>query len=346
MRNTAGETKTFLSILRWLGDSGSANYGPSIIFCECSKNRLRQLEDRSRRLTEKRPKQRNVRGVCGPGKNTEDIGLHVDLKRWESYIVEPETKVHLREVPTDATEHCAPKQQAREELKRYRKQTDGLLRVLATEEQRSLLVILQGVDAAGKDGAVRHIFTGVNPQYCRVTSFKEPDREELAHDYLWRVYRSLPAKGELCVFNRSQYEDVLVPRARRTLSSKETHLRLRQIADIERIWAENGIVIRKFFLHISRKEQASRFQARLDTPEKHWKVKASDFADRKLWPKFQTTYEEVLSTTSTVQAPWYIIPADHKWYRDVAVAGVVLSTLQAMKPRLPQPKLDENLAGR
>lgn len=270
--------------------------------------------------------------------------MSTELAKWQSYIVAPGAKVRLRSVSPDATDYCADKPTARSELKRYRKEIDELIRVLAAEQQRSLLVVLQGVDASGKDGAVRKVFTGVNPQNCRVINFKEPNREELAHGYLWRVYRSLPVKGELRVFNRSQYEDVLVPRARGAMSVKESHLRLRQIADVERVWAENGIVIRKFFLHISREEQTRRFQARLDNCEKHWKVKESDFSDRELWPKFQATYEDVLSRTSTRLAPWYIIPADHKWYRDVAVAGIILATLRAMKPRLPMPKLPENTA--
>jgi PPK2 family polyphosphate:nucleotide phosphotransferase len=210
---------------------------------------------------------------------------------------------------------------------------------LAAEGKRSLLVILQGVDASGKDGAVRRVFTGVNPQHCKVVSFKEPDREELAHDYLWRIYRSMPAKGELGVFNRSQYEDVLVLQARGELSTKRAQTRLRQIADMERTWAENGTVIRKFFPHISRKQQGSRFAARLDNPEKRWKVEESDFADCKLWLKFMKAYEESLSRTSTTHAPWYIVPADHKWYRNLVVAGVVLSALRAMRPRVPEPKL-------
>ena len=149
-------------------------------------------------------------------------------------------------------------------------------------------------------------------------------------------------RGEIGIFNRSQYEDSVVLRARGQLPSREAHVRLRQIADIERTWSENGIVIRKFFLHISRKEQTDRFQARLNTPEKHWKIQKSDFADRKRWRHFQASYEEALSHTSTTNAPWYIIPADHKWYRDVAIAGIVLHALREMKPQIPMPKLDSH----
>jgi PPK2 family polyphosphate:nucleotide phosphotransferase len=266
--------------------------------------------------------------------------MTVNLDEWKGYVVQPGATVDLSRTDSGATALCANKKSARAELKQYRKEIDELLRLLAIEEKRSLLVVLQGVDASGKDGAVRRVFTGINPQHCRVVSFKEPTREERAHDYLWRVHRSIPVKGELCVFNRSQYEDLLVPQARGALPLEEGRVRLRQIADLERIWVENGITILKFLLHISYEEQMVRFQSRLDTPEKHWKVKDSDFADRKLWPQFRTAYEEAISRTSTKQAPWYLIPSDHKWYRDVAIAGVVLSTLRQMQPCLPMPELD------
>ena len=264
----------------------------------------------------------------------------IPAQNWNKYLVTPRARVHLARISTSSTDLCNDKKAARKQLKHYRKRIDEALAALAAESRQSLLIILQGVDASGKDGAVRKVFTGVNPQHCKVTSFKVPDREESAHDYLWRVYRAMPARGELGVFNRSQYEDVLVLQARGHLSAKDAHIRLRQIADLERTWSENNIEIRKFFLHISRKEQTERFQARLDDPEKHWKVEESDFQDRKLWPKFMKVYEEILARTSTAPAPWYVIPADHKWYRDVAIAGIILATLEAMRPRVPEPKLN------
>jgi PPK2 family polyphosphate:nucleotide phosphotransferase len=266
--------------------------------------------------------------------------LITSLKDWERYRVEPGHPVHLAHLPGNATHHCAHKDEAREMLKRYKKEIERLARTLAAEDKRSLLVVLQGTDTSGKDGAIRKVFTGVNPKYCRVTSFKEPDREELAHDYLWRIYRALPAYGEIGVFNRSHYEDVLVLRARGELSEHDARARMSQIAGAERTWAENNIVIRKFFLHISRAEQTRRFQSRLDTPDKHWKVEESDFQDRKRWPHFLAAYEDAINHTAMADAPWYIIPADHKWYRDVAIAGIVLGALRAMRPRLPMPKLN------
>jgi PPK2 family polyphosphate:nucleotide phosphotransferase len=264
----------------------------------------------------------------------------IPLSNWEKYQVPPGRKVRLSRLAADAIDYCPDKESGRRALRDYRKQMNDLAARLAAENERALLVILQGMDASGKDGAVKKVFTGVNPQHCKVVSFKAPDREELEHDYLWRVYRAMPANGELGVFNRSQYEDVIARVARGDIPHKEGRMRLRQIADVERAWTENGLVICKFFLHISGEEQTDRFRKRLDNPDKHWKVERSDFNDRKLWPEFQRIYEEVLARTSTDAAPWYVIPADHKWYRDVAIAGIVLGALRAMQPRIPRPKLD------
>lgn len=262
------------------------------------------------------------------------------MKKWEKYRLDGGERVRLGKLPADATELCSEKKIARDELKQYRKQINRLVKTLAIERKRSLLLILQGMDASGKDGAVKRVFTGVNPQNCKVVSFKEPDREEREHDYVWRVVRAMPAHGEIGVFNRSHYEDVVARQARGDIDRREAHRRLRQIAEMERTWVENGTVVRKVFLHISRQEQTERFKERLDTPEKHWKLEESDFADRRLWPKFQRVYEEVFERTATDYAAWYVVPADHKWYRDVAVAGIVLGALKAMKPKAPTPKVD------
>lgn len=264
----------------------------------------------------------------------------IPLDEWEQYRVVAGRRVRLSRLSTGATDLCGDKGSAPRALKGYRKQIDDLAAALAAENKRALLVVLQGMDASGKDGAVKKVFTGVNPQFCKVVSFKAPDREELEHDYLWRVYRALPAAGELGVFNRSQYEDVIARVARGDIPRKEALMRLRQIADVERAWTENGLVLRKFFLHISREEQTDRFRKRLENPDKHWKVEKSDFKDRERWPAFESIYEEALARTSTDRAPWYVIPADHKWYRDLAIAGIVLGALRQMKPRAPHPTLD------
>lgn len=266
--------------------------------------------------------------------------LPVPLRAWERYRLHPDGKVHLRRMSADATDFCDDKQQARKILKHYREEIDEFTAKLAAENQRALLVVLQGMDASGKDGAVKKVFTGVNPQHCQVVSFKPPDREEREHDYLWRIFRALPEDGRIGVFNRSHYEDVVARQGRGEIPRKDALMRLRQIADVERAWVENGITIRKIFLHISRAEQARRFQKRLDNPAKHWKVDESDFDDRQHWPRFQRAYDEALARTTTREAPWYVLPADHKWYRDVAIAGIVLAALKQMNPRLPHPKLD------
>lgn len=262
--------------------------------------------------------------------------------RWDRYIVHPEKTIRLDQIPTGETSLCPDKQRASKLLKQYMRRIDELLDTFAVEGRRSLLVVLQGMDASGKDGAIRKVFTGVNPLHCRATSFKEPDAVEKAHDYLWRIYAVLPAKGQLAIFNRSHYEDVVVPAAREKHSPELIRMRLQEIADVERTWSENGTVIRKFFLHVSREEQKRRLQARLDNPDKHWKLDESDFADRRLWLRFQQVYQEALSRTSTEHAPWYIIPADRKWYRNVAIAAIICSTLRDLKPRLPHPAIDRS----
>lgn len=258
----------------------------------------------------------------------------------DRYRIDKGRKVKLSGWPSDETGGFDTKQDARAELKHVRRQIDRILRVMAAQAKHSVLVILQGVDASGKDGAVRHVFTGVNPQICRVTSFKEPSTQERAHDFLWRIYPHIPEAGSLAVFNRSHYEDVLVPCARGLLPRRETQQRLREIREVERIWAANGITILKFLLHIGHAEQTSRFESRLRNEKKHWKVNESDFSDRRLWTKFLHAYEDAIHATSRDCAPWYVVPSDKKWYRDVVIARVLLERLQQLPIEYPKPKLD------
>ena len=262
------------------------------------------------------------------------------IANWDEYRIHADARVRLRALPTDDTSNCRDKPMARQLLKGCRKEIDAFAATLAAEQSRALLIVLQGMDASGKDGAVRKVFTGVNPQHCRVVSFKQPSSSEQRHDYFWRIYASLPEKGQVGIFNRSHYEDIVVPGARESHPLKLIHARLDQVRDIERIWSENGMTIVKFFLHISAAEQKRRFEARLNNADKHWKVQESDFSDRRLWRRFMHIYEETLSRTSTGQAPWYVIPSDHKWYRDLAIASIVRDTLARTAPRLPHPKLN------
>jgi PPK2 family polyphosphate:nucleotide phosphotransferase len=208
---------------------------------------------------------------------------------------------------------------------------------LWAEGRRAVLLVLQGVDTAGKDGTIRHVFRGVDPQACRVASFRVPTATELAHDYLWRVHAVCPARGEIGIFNRSHYEDVVVVRVNELVEKDAWKRRFRQIREFERTLVEEGTTVLKVFLHLSKDEQRRRLQARLDDPAKTWKFRLGDLEDRRRWDAFAEAYEEALTETSTEWAPWYVVPADHKWVRDVAVAQLLVETLRRLDPQLPAP---------
>jgi len=229
------------------------------------------------------------------------------------------------------------KEAATVELERVKAQLDKLQQRLAAEARRSVLLILQARDAAGKDGTVRAIFSGVNPAGVRVTSFKVPAGREASQDYLWRVHMACPADGEIGVFNRSHYEDVLVVRVKGFEPPSVWKKRFRHIKEFERMLHDEGTTIVKCFLNVSKAEQARRFQDRLDDPAKGWKFREGDLADRKLWPKYQTAYEDVIRETSTSRAPWYVVPADHNWVRNLAVGKIFLDALKKLDPQLPAP---------
>ena len=201
--------------------------------------------------------------------------------------------------------------------------------------QRAVLIVLQGMDTAGKDGTIRHVMTAFNPQGCDVVGFKVPTPEELAHDYLWRAHRVTPARGTIAIFNRSHYEDVLVVRVHELVPPRRWRQRYAQINAFERHLAQNDTTIVKFFLHISPDEQRRRLQARLDDPSKRWKFQKGDLAERKLWPAYQAAYEDALTRCTTAEAPWYVIPADHKWFRDLAVTEILRATLGELRLRYP-----------
>jgi PPK2 family polyphosphate:nucleotide phosphotransferase len=215
---------------------------------------------------------------------------------------------------------------------------------LWAEAKRSVLVVLQGIDAAGKDGTINKVMEAFNPQGCPVTSFKVPSAEELAHDYLWRVHRQVPRRGEIGIFNRSHYEDVLVVRVHELVPKSVWSKRYEQINAFERTLSESGTTIVKFFLSIDRDEQRERFQARYDDPTKRWKFSLGDLEERKLWDRYQAAFDEALTRTSTAWAPWYVIPANRKWFRDLAVATILADTLAGLKPAYPAaPDLPANL---
>lgn len=212
---------------------------------------------------------------------------------------------------------------------------ESLQELFYADGRQRLLIVLQGLDASGKDGVVRHVFEGVNPSGVRVANFKTPSAEELAHDFLWRVHARVPRSGEIVLFNRSHYEDVLAVRVRKLASPKVWRPRFRQINEFERLLVESGTTILKFFLHISRAEQAERFRERISDPDKRWKFRAGDLEDRALWPQYQEAYEDALRETSTAWAPWHVVPADRKWYRDLAIGSLVVQTLEAMPLAYP-----------
>jgi PPK2 family polyphosphate:nucleotide phosphotransferase len=208
---------------------------------------------------------------------------------------------------------------------------------LWAENRRALLVVLQGLDAAGKDGTIKNVFGGINPQGARVASFKEPTGDELHHDFLWRVHRQVPRAGEIGIFNRSHYEDVLVARVDHLVEPAVWRARYGHINAFERLLADGGTTVVKFFLHISYEEQGKRLQDRLDMPEKRWKLNRSDFTERGHWADYQTAYRDAIAETSTEVAPWHVIPADHKWFRNWVVSKVLVDVLDEMDPRYPEP---------
>ena len=234
-----------------------------------------------------------------------------------------------------AADHGWTKETAGPELDRQLDRLTELQDRLWAEGKRAVLVVLQGIDAAGKDGTIKKVMTAFNPQGCPVTSFKVPSAEELGHDYLWRVHKAVPRKGEVGIFNRSHYEDVLIVRVHDLVPKAVWRTRFDAINDFERHLAANGTTIVKFFLSISRDEQRERFQARFDDPTKRWKFSMGDLAERERWDDYQAAFDDVLSKTSTDVAPWHVIPANRKWFRNLAVATILAETIAGLKPAYP-----------
>jgi PPK2 family polyphosphate:nucleotide phosphotransferase len=231
----------------------------------------------------------------------------------------------------------ADKDAGRAALDDAARRLDGLHDRLWAEASRSVLLVLQGMDASGKDGAIRKVLSGLNPQGCVVAAFKAPTEAELAHDYLWRVHAVMPPRGRIGVFNRSHYEDVVAARVIGAVTPEHCRLRYRHIVDLERMLTDEGTAVVKVFLHLSKDEQRERLQARLDDPEKSWKFKVGDLEVRSHWDEYHAIYEETIRATSSEHAPWYVVPADHKWVRDVAVASLLVDALERLDPRYPPP---------
>ncbi len=258
----------------------------------------------------------------------------------KKFVVKPGSKVRLSKIDPSYTGKHESREEAAPAIAKHCARMEKLQYLLYADGNKSLLVVLQAPDAAGKDGVVRHVFGGMNPQGTAVFSFKQPSKEELAHDFLWRIHQRAPAKGQVVIFNRSHYEDVLVVRVHKLVPQSVWSKRYDLINDFEKLLTENGTRILKFYLHISPQEQLARFAQRLDDPARNWKISDSDYSERKLWPEYVAAYEEAMKLTSTKHAPWFVIPADHKWFRDIAVSQIIADTMEDMGLKLPAAQVN------
>jgi PPK2 family polyphosphate:nucleotide phosphotransferase len=256
------------------------------------------------------------------------------------FAVKPGTRVRLADVKSDFTGAKETKAKASAEMRRDDRRLADLQYLLYAEHGRSLLVCLQGVDASGKDGTIRHVFGALDPLGARAHAFKEPSREEADHDFLWRAHVHAPAKGEIAIFNRSHYEDVLIARVRRLVPRSVWSKRYELINEFERNLTLAGTAILKFYLHVTEKEQLRRFARRLDDPMRQWKISEADYAERAYFPEYVRAYEDVLAKTSTAHAPWFVIPSKRKWFRNIAVSKIVVETLRSFDMKFPPPTVD------
>lgn len=260
------------------------------------------------------------------------------------YRIPPDNRVDLDEHdPGSKAGFEGGKQEGKLALPALNQRLAVLQRRLWAEGRHGLLVVIQAVDTAGKDGTIRHVFKGVNPQGVHVKGFGVPSHWESVHDYLWRVHQHTPEKGAIAIFNRSHYEDVLVVKVKGLVDRERWSRRYRHIREFERMLADEGTVIVKLFLHISKEEQKDRLEARLADPDKSWKFNPGDLDDRKLWDDFQAAFAEAIGETSTDYAPWYVVPANRKWYRNLVVSSILIDTLERIDPQYPEPEHD--LAG-
>lgn len=257
----------------------------------------------------------------------------------KEYRVKPDSQLNLDTCDPDDTGEYKKTDQGKEKAKAITVQLIGRLEELQerlyANGNRAVLIVLQGMDTSGKDGTIKSVMSGVNPQGCKVVTFKTPSPEELDHDFLWRVHQKAPSKGQIGIFNRSHYEDVLITRVHGWVSDKVVKQRFNQIKEFEELLHESGTTILKFFLHISKDEQKERLEERIRDPEKRWKFNEGDLEERKLWKNYMDAFEDVMAATSTDHAPWYIVPANRKWYRNLVVADRVVDALEDMKLKTP-----------
>ena len=258
----------------------------------------------------------------------------------ERFRVSPGANLKLSEIDAGFKDRHESREAAAEESEHYRGRLRELQDLLYSERRRSLLICLQGMDTGGKDGTINHVLAAMNPQGCRVAAFRQPSAEEAAHDFLWRAHRVAPARGEAVIFNRSHYEDVLVVRVHDLVPKSVWSQRYERITAFEKGLVEHDTCVLKFYLHISADEQLERFKERLEDPTKQWKISESDYAERPHWDDYMSAYEEALSRCSTDDAPWFVIPANHKWFRNLAIARIIVEQMEEWHMRYPKPTVD------
>jgi PPK2 family polyphosphate:nucleotide phosphotransferase len=262
------------------------------------------------------------------------------MKIKSPFLIKPHTKVRLDKISSSDTGDFQSEEAAKLLLANHCDALDHLQDAFYASQSKALLIVLQGMDTAGKDGTISHIFSGVNPQGCDVAAFKVPTPLEARHDFLWRVHAQVPPRGMIGIFNRSHYEDVLSPRVHKLISGKVVKSRLEDINEFEDFLADNDVLILKFYLHISHEEQTRRLQARIDNKKKHWKLSGADIKERQFWPDYIDAYNDILSSTSRKHAPWFVIPSDNKWFRNIAISAIIVDLMQSLKLKYPEPTID------
>jgi PPK2 family polyphosphate:nucleotide phosphotransferase len=258
----------------------------------------------------------------------------------KQFFVDPADRLRLPKVDPDYRGQHESEEAAKQETEHYRGKLAHQQALLYAERKHSVLVVLQALDAGGKDGTVNHVFSAFNPQGTTVVGFKQPTPLELAHDFLWRVHPHVPGRGEVVIFNRSHYEDVLVTRVHKLIDKPTWTARYKRIREFERELVDSGTTILKFFLHISKEEQLARFAERLEDPKRNWKISESDYAERERWDDYIGAFEDAISATSTHEAPWYVIPSNHKWFRNLAVSQILADTMEELAMAFPKPSVD------
>lgn len=260
----------------------------------------------------------------------------------EKYLVKPGSKVDLSEI--DSSERALFEKGGKEEsfaaFDKLQEELQHLQKLLYAQNKHRILVVMQAMDTGGKDGCIKHVFSRIDPQGIHVRAFKKPDEEELAHDFLWRIHQKVPRNGQLVIFNRSHYEDIIAVKVKKIFPEKVWKQRFRHVVEFERMLAEEGTTIVKIYLHISKEEQKERLESRLINPDKHWKFNPDDLKDRALWGDFMETYEDLLGKTSTEHSPWFVVPANRKWYRNLVVARIMVDTLKKLDMSFPETTWD------